>query len=91
VEETIETVGLGTADDALRFLYELESATIDAELNAITRLTGPFPRALLASMVANQAERLVLIRRALGAKALETVPEPFEDGTTPGPSEMMQR
>jgi ferritin-like protein len=89
--ETIETDGLKSAEDALRFLYELESATIDAELNAVARLTISWPRPLIAAMSANQAQRLVLIRRALGASPAETVPEAFETGETAAPAEMMQR
>jgi hypothetical protein len=89
--ETIEAEGLETPEDALRFLYELESATIDAELNAVARLTIAWPRPLIAAMAANQAQRLVLIRRALGATPAEAVPEAFETGETAAPAEMMQR
>jgi hypothetical protein len=89
--ETIEANELKTREDALTFLYEMESATIDAELNAIGRLNIGWPRPLLASMVANQAQRLVLIRRALGAKPLATVPQPFEAGETPAPEGMMKK
>jgi predicted small lipoprotein YifL len=83
--ETIDADGLKTEAEYLTFLYELESATIDAELSAIARLTTSGNRALLAATVANQAQHLVLIRRLFGAKPLETVPVPFETGTTPGP------
>jgi hypothetical protein len=83
--ETIEAGELKRGVDALEFLYEMENATIDAELNAITKLTGDWPRSLLATMVANQAERLVLIRRALGANRDETIPFAFENGETPAP------
>jgi hypothetical protein len=89
--ETIEADGLETPEDALHFLYELESATIDAELNAVARLTIAWPRPLIAAMAANQAQRLVLIRRALGATPAESVPEAFETGETAAPQEMMQR
>lgn len=89
--EEIEAGGLETRGDALRFLYELESATIDAELAVIGDLTIDWPRPIVASMAANQAQRLVLIRRALGAKPAETVPEAFETGETPAPEEMMER
>ena len=88
--ETIEANDLKTREDALTFLYEMESATIDAELHAIASLNIAWPRPLLASMVANQAQRLVLIRRALGVKGLETVPQPFETGETPAPEGMMK-
>ena len=89
--EAIEADGLETRRDALAFLYELESATIDAELNAVGRLTIGWPRPLIASMAANQAQRLVLIRQMLGAKPLETVPEAFETGETAAPEEMMRK
>ncbi|HXQ88960.1 MAG TPA: ferritin-like domain-containing protein [Solirubrobacterales bacterium] len=89
--EEIEAGDLRTGDDALDFLYRLESATIDAELNAVSKLTVGWTRPLIAAMAANQAQRLVLIRRALGAGPLETVPEAFETGETSAPQEMMAR
>jgi len=89
--ETIDADGLETSEDALRFLYELESATIDAELSAVARLTISWPRPLIAAMAANQAQRLVPIRRALGASPAESVPEAFETGETAAPEEMMRR
>jgi len=88
--ETVEAGELKSAEDAWRFLYELESATIDAELNAVARLTIGWPRPLVAAMAANQAQRLVLIRRALGAAPAESVPEAFETGETAAPEEMMK-
>jgi hypothetical protein len=89
--EEISSDTLRTRRQAFEFLYELESATIDAELHAIDKLTIGWPRPLVASMAANQAQRLVLIRRALGADAAELVPEAFETGETAAPEEMMQR
>jgi hypothetical protein len=86
--ETIEAGELQTAAEAWRFLYEVESATIDAELSAVAKLTIAWPRPLIASMAANQAQRLVLIRRALGAKSLEVIPDAFETGEIPAPEEM---
>jgi hypothetical protein len=91
VAETIDTEGLQTREDALDFLYRLESATIDAELNAVGKLTIGWPRPLIAAMAANQAQRLVPIRRALGAGPLEIVPEAFETGETSVPEGMMGR
>jgi hypothetical protein len=89
--ETIEAEGLETRRDALEFLYELESATIDAELNAVGELTISWPRPLIAAMAANQAQRLVLIRRALGAGPSEVVPEAFETGETPAPEAVTEK
>jgi hypothetical protein len=87
--ETIPAEGLDTPRDAMHFLYELESATIDAELSAVGKLTIGWPRPLLAAMAANQGQRLVLIRRALGAAPRELVPSAFETGETAAPEEMM--
>jgi Ferritin-like domain len=89
--EEIPSGPLRTRRQAYEFLYELESATIDAELHAVARLTIGWPRPLIASMAANQAQRLVLIRRALGADSFELIPEAFETGETAAPEEMMQR
>ena len=89
--EEIPSDPLRTRRQAFEFLYELESATIDAELHAVGKLTIGWPRPLLASMAANQAQRLVLIRQALGADSFEVVPEAFETGETAAPEEMMQR
>ncbi len=80
--ETIDPGRLGSRDERLEFLYELESATIDAELAAIAKLVSPAPRTLLASTAANQAQHLVVLRRLLGEPPLQTVPVPFESGTT---------
>jgi Ferritin-like domain len=83
--ETIEADDLKTRADNLLFLYEMESATIDAELNAVSRLTVDWPRPLIAAMAANQAQRLVLLRGALGSTPLEAIPSAFETGETPAP------
>ena len=83
--EAIEASDLKTRADSLEFLYEMESATIDAELNAVSRLTIDWPRPLIASMAANQAQRLVRLRRALGAPPQGTIPSAFETGETPAP------
>jgi hypothetical protein len=83
--ETIEADDLKTRVDNLEFLYEMESATIDAELSAVAKLTVDWPRPLIASMAANQAQRLVLLRRALGAEPPDAIPSAFETGETPAP------
>jgi rubrerythrin len=87
--EEIESEGLRTEADALDFLYEVESVSVAQALRAISHLTAPWPRALLGSIAANQAQHLVVLRQALGADAAESIPEAFEDGTTPSPSEKM--
>ncbi|HVY97610.1 MAG TPA: ferritin-like domain-containing protein [Solirubrobacterales bacterium] len=85
-EEEIERSGLQSRDDVLDFLYEVESVSIDQGLFAIANFIAPWPRKLVGSIVANQAQHLVLLRRALGARPLALVPEGFENGTAPPPS-----
>jgi hypothetical protein len=88
-DEEIESEELKSAADALAFLYEVESVSVAYGLRAVSHLTAPWPRALLGSIVANQAQHLVVLRRALGADQGESIPRAFEDGTTPAPSEMI--
>jgi hypothetical protein len=83
--EEIESGGLDTRRAALEFLYEVESVSVAADLRAISHLTAPWPRSLLGSIAANQAQHLVALRRALGADAAESIPRAFEDGTAPLP------
>jgi hypothetical protein len=83
--EPVEPGALKSERERLEFLYEIESATIDEELSAIANLEASWPRSLLASTVANQGEHLTLLRQALGAGPLASVPVPFENGTAPPP------
>jgi hypothetical protein len=83
--EPLDTSGLESTRERLVFLYELESATIDEELSAISKLEATWPRSLLASTVANQAQHLTLLRQALGAGPLGSAALPFENGTAPPP------
>jgi hypothetical protein len=85
-EEEIESDGLKTQADALEFLYEVESVSVAYDLRAISHLTAPWPRSLLGSIAANQAQHLVVLRRALGGDVAESIPRAFEDGTSPPPS-----
>jgi hypothetical protein len=83
-----ETIDLGDAKDErerLVFLYEVESATIEAELSAISKLESDAARVLLTSTAANQAQHLALLRQALGAGPIGAIPTPFENGAFPPP------
>ena len=85
--EPVDTSGLKSERERLVFIYETESATIDEELSAISKLEAAWPRSLLASTVANQAQHLTLLRQALGEGPLASVPVPFENGTAAAPAE----
>jgi hypothetical protein len=84
-EEEIEVSDLKTRAESLEFLYEMESATTDFELSVVGKLNAGTARPLIASMAANQAQRLVLLRRALGAKRVDAIPSAFETGEIPAP------
>jgi len=87
-EEEIESDPLETQAEALEFLYEVESVSVASDLRSISNLTSPWPRSLLGSIAANQAQHLVVLRRLLGADVAASIPEAFEDGTTPAPAEL---
>jgi hypothetical protein len=90
-EEEIESEEeLKTRASALEFLYDVENASVAYNLGAISRLSYPWPRSLLGSVAANQAQHLVVLRRLLGAGAAGSIPEAFEDGTAPSPSELAE-
>lgn len=90
-EESIDLSTLKTRADSLEFLYEMESATTDFELSVVGKLDAGSPRPLIASMVANQAQRLVLLRQALGAKRVDAIPSAFETGEIPVPERTNQK
>ena len=89
-EETIEPSDLTTRADSLEFLYEMESATTDFELSVVGKLNAGSARPLIASMATNQAQRLVLLRQALGAKRVDAIPSAFETGEIPAPERTNQ-
>jgi hypothetical protein len=74
-----------TRAEALAFLYGIENSTIRNHITEIGRLTTTWPRVLLTSIVADEAQQQVLLRRAMGAAPLDAVPEAFEIGDTPPP------
>lgn len=83
--EPITAGPLRTRTDRLEFVYEMESATIDAELSAIARLESASARTLLATTLANQAQHLAILRQLLGVRPVEAAPQAFETGETPAP------
>jgi bacterioferritin (cytochrome b1) len=71
-----------SVDDALALVYCQVSAAIAEDMSAVANLTASWPRALLTSIVANEAQQLAVLRQALGA---DPVPEAFENGEIPPP------
>jgi hypothetical protein len=73
--------------DFFAFAYGLGSSTVASHMSAIPKVAGGHSRVMLAAIAANEAQQLVLLRKALGAGPLELVPSPFETGATPPPGE----
>lgn len=89
--EALDYTGVKSRADFLVFAYERESRGVAGCLVEVSKLSTPWPRSLLSSIAANQAQHLVLLRQALGAGPLASVPEPFEAGTTPVPGLAAER
>jgi rubrerythrin len=88
VEAEPEEADLGEAKsrgEFLAYLYERESSLVANHLREVADLSLPWPRALLGSIVADEAQHLTLLRQALGAGPAESVPKAFESGTAPAP------
>lgn len=85
--EALDYTGVESRHDFLTFAYERESSGVAGDLSEVSKLSTPWPRSLLGSIAANQAQHLVLLRQTLGAAPLASVPEAFESGTTPVPGE----
>jgi hypothetical protein len=83
--EALDYTGVRNRADFLVFAYERESRGVAGDLTEISKLFSSWPRSLLGSIAANQGQHLVLLRQALGAGPLASVPEPFEAGSTPAP------
>ena len=83
--EALDFRGVKTRADFLALAYELESKGVVGDLDEVARLSVAWPRSTIASIATNQAQHLVLLRQALGAGPLASVPAPFETGTTPAP------
>lgn len=69
----------------LSLLYELESGALAFYVGAAAHFNTPAPRTLDASLAAGHAQYLVVLRQALGASPVESVPEGFDGGEVPPP------
>ena len=83
--EALDYKGIESRAGFLPLAYERESQGVAGDLDEVSRLSAVWPHSLLASIATDQAQHLVLLRRALGAGPLASVPAPFEVGTTPAP------
>jgi hypothetical protein len=84
---TLDFTGVKSEADFVAFIYELENSTVASHMSAIPELSLGSSNVLMASIVANEAQQLSMLRQALGARPLELVPEALENGETPAPGE----
>jgi hypothetical protein len=77
--------GVKTRAEFLTLAYELESAALAADLGAAPRLYTSAPRGLAASLASGHAQHLVLLRQALGAGPVASIPQAFDGGEVPPP------
>lgn len=66
-----------SSEDVLRLLHTIENAQLSAYLNAITRLEPGFVKSSVASILANDAQHVAVVRAALQQPA---VPAAFVTG-----------
>jgi hypothetical protein len=71
--------------DLLELAYAQENAALALNVEAAPRLYTDAPQTLAASLSAGHAQHLVLLRQALGASVVESVPEAFDVGELPPP------
>jgi len=81
----LEDPGPKNQAEALSQLYEEENAALGQALDAASHLQVSAPRALAAALAASHAQHLVVLRQALGAAQVASVPEAFETGDLPPP------
>jgi rubrerythrin len=83
--EELDYSGIETEDDYLRFAYGVTSADLTHFLEDVTQLSTSAPQSFAASIAANEAQHLVVLRQALGAGLVEAVPDAFDTGEVPPP------
>jgi hypothetical protein len=87
-EAAAEAPDFSQVKDQAAFLtlaYELESDGLAFYETAVPRLNTPAPQALAAALAAGHAQHLVVLRQALGASRVASLPEGFDGGEVPPP------
>ncbi len=69
----------------LRFIYELTGSQLTHFLDDVPQFSTPAPQSFAASIAANEAQHLVVLRQLLGSDLLEAVPDSFDTGEIPPP------
>jgi len=85
-EAAAEALDFSQVKDEAAFLalaYERESDDLSFYEAAAPRLDTAAPRTLAAALAAGHAQHLVVLRQALGASRVASVPEGFDEGEPP--------
>jgi hypothetical protein len=85
--EAIGPATPGSRQEALELLYDQENAALALAVEAAPRLRTEAPSTLAATLAANHAQHLVVLRQGLGAGLAAAVPAPLEIGAEPPPAE----
>lgn len=84
--EELDFSEVKTADDFLELAYELGSSALGSYINASPNLYTSAPRVLFPTIAASEAQHLVVLRQALGADLVESIPRGFDTGEEPPPA-----
>lgn len=82
----LEEPGPRSQAEALALVYEEENAALAQTSDAPAHLQTSAPSTLATALAASHAQHLVLLRQALGASQLASVPQPFDTGDIPPPT-----
>jgi rubrerythrin len=83
--EEVDYSDVRDAEDALLQLYEITNLQLMHYIDDVAHLEAIAPRALVATMAANEAQHLTVLRQLLGSDRAGSVPEAFDDGEVPPP------
>jgi rubrerythrin len=85
--EEVDYSDVKSDEDALLQLYEITGLQLHHYIDDVAHLETIAPRSLVATMAANEAQHLVVLRQLLGADRADSVPEAFDAGEVPPPVE----
>jgi hypothetical protein len=86
-----EPPGPRNAREALVLAYEEENAALSQAQGSAAHLQFAAPRTLVAALAASHAQHLAVLRQTLGAGLVTAVPNAFESGDEPPPTDFAEK
>jgi Ferritin-like domain len=83
----LDPAGFRNRTDFLLLAYRLENAALAYYVDAAPQLIAAVPRTLATTLAVGHAQHLVVLRQGLGEGPAASVPDAFEVGETPPPSD----